>query len=63
MNFASLGPLSRAVVRKGKAKAKTLANRAFLILGTCLQRLAEICSPRDFLRMDAKQILVASRRL
>ena len=26
-------------------------------------RLAEICSPRDFLRMDAKQILVASRRL
>jgi hypothetical protein len=25
--------------------------------------LAEICSPRDFLRMDAKQISVASRRL
>ena len=26
-------------------------------------RLAEIRSPRDFLRMDAKQISVASRRL
>ena len=45
----------------GATKYETVINMK-TAMAFC-DRLAEICSPRDFLRMDAKHILVASRRL